>query len=615
MIVASLVVALCIGEDCRPAKEPRVEAAESHQLTVKTSDASHPAVQLRMQCGEQTWTWALESLPKRAIDLRHPAGDCNVTVTSDGYRTVEAPIAAKGTLYLRKMPVISGVVTDAVTGTPVPSTQVLHSNGELLDTTDDQGRYRIVVERDWPSWLRVGGRRTVLVPKAVADVHLPVTLPPGGSVVLALEPPLGAEELRWEARLVIDESSDQKVRTGSVAAGEKSITVEGLEPGPYRFIVLGEGPLQRFAVPVSVEDAVTKEAAVRIEPALLTIETPKSGMEVFLVYDEGQWQASLKTGEQGQTVEELWQRGSYLATVEAWSESRRIDEDDTTWRLDVPDRVVRGQVTDAATKRAVANAVVVLETKRGMLVERSAADGTYAFSSVPTGRYTLRVELSGYRSLKLPPVELAAETHLEERDLTLQPVTGRLARVLNAAGVPLPNTLVHVSSRNGTRVAGLTADDGTVMLPVTVDESGAAFALPSSGSFGVVRFASIVEAGDDEVVVRVPDGVASLEVQTHSTDGNAIGGLSFLMRYNGILIPLNIKEDMHNYQGVPLSSDAAGRLLLTRMPPGRYEIWPLASRDDLRAVASAAPPPAAVNVMLTPGHHIARMVFKPKDQG
>lgn len=373
--------------------------------------------------------------------------------------------------------------------------------------------------------------------------------------------------------------------------------------------------MQRFVVPVSVEDATTKEASVRIEPARLTIETPRAGMNVQLIFDAGQWQAGLTTDEQGQAVEELWQRGRYLAGVEAWSESRSIDEDDVTWKLDVPDRVIRGRVTDAATKRTVANAVVLLETKRGMLVERTAADGTYAFTSVPTGRYTLRVELDGYRSLQLPPVELAAETHLEERDLALQAVTGRLARVLNAAGAPLPGTRVYVSSRNGTRAAGMTADDGTVTLPVTIDESGAVFALPRSGSFGVVRFASIVEAGDEEVVVRVPDGVASLEVQTQSTDGDAIGGLSFLMRYNGILIPLNIKEDMHNYQGVPLSSDAAGLLLLPRMPPGCYEIWPLASRDDLRAVASAAPPPAAVNVMLTPGHHIARMVFKPKDQG
>ena len=274
---------------------------------------------------------------------------------------------------------------------------MLHSNGDLLATTDDQGRFRIAVERDWPSWLRVGGRRTVLVPKAVADVHLPVTLPPGGSVVLTLEPPLGGEELRWEARLVIDESSDQKVRTGNVAAGEKSITVEGLEPGPYRFIVLGEGPLQRFAVPVSVEDATTKEAAVRIEPALLTIETPRPGMSVQLLFDAGQWQASLQDGRAGTG------RSRALAARPVSRGRRNVERVPPHRRgrrhveLDVPDRVIRGRVTDAATKRPVANAVVVLETKRGMLVERTAADGTYAFSSVPTGRYTLRVELAGYR--------------------------------------------------------------------------------------------------------------------------------------------------------------------------------------------------------------------------
>ena len=444
--------------------------------------------------------------------------------------------------------------------------------------------------------------------------------------MLALEPPLGGEGVSWEARLVIDDRTEEKVRLGSVAAGEATVTIDRLEPGPYRFLVRGDGPLQRVVVPVSVSDGVTTEASVRIESARLALEVTRGGnayggAEVELIFQGGLWRSKLTTDEQGRAVEELWQRGDYIAAVQSWTDSRRLDEDDLAWKLDLPDRVIRGRVTDAATSGPVPNAMVILDLNGSKAVERTSADGTYVFKSVSLqGRTRSAREARATRICK--PQQLHSPKTLGSR-CAISPCNpcrrdAPSARS-TATGAPLPGALVlDRRAAMAPALAGAAREDGRVTLPVTVDEPGARRSYcRDPGSFGLTRFASTRWKGaTTELVVRVPDGTASLEVQTQTTDGRA-HRRRFLpaCASNGLLVPQPVKEAMHHQQGLPMSSDAEGRLLLSRMPPGRYEIWPLASRDDLRAVTSAAPPPAAVNQMLTPGHHIAKMVFKPKASG
>ena len=58
--------------------------------------------------------------------------------------------------------------------------------------------------------------------------------------------------------------------------------------------------------------------------------------------------------------------------------------------------------------------------------------------------------------------------------------------------------------------------------------------------------------------------------------------------------------------------DGQGRLFYPRLPAGHYELWPLASRDDLRAVFSPMPPPAPVDLVVVPGPSSVRMKFQPK---
>lgn len=613
-----------------PALEDETRAV--HRFSALTSDGSRrvsPSFELR--CGEAVWTWSLRELPRTVTELAHTAGECALTVQAAGYKTATKTLGAAnvGAIYLHRLPVISGTVTDAVTRTPIGRADLFLPSGQRLTGTDNDGRFRAPIDGPWPARLRVEaiGRapKSVPVPSAIADIDLPILMSRGGNVTVSLEPPLAQEALRWEARRIIADTDDEKVRSGEVAAGQSSFSVEGLDPGPYRIIVAGEGPLQRFAAPVLVDDGATATATVRIESARLELEVRRAGKpapatNIELVFRDGDavWRTSVATDDRGQAVEEIWQAGPYLAFVSGWSESKRLTASETiSWTLDVPDRVIRGRLLDAATKQPVRDAVVFLEARDGegsqvSSMKSSDADGVYAFESVPAGSYALTVRADGYETLRTASAPIAEETHLETRDLHVQPLGGHSLRVVNSFGVPIPGAAVWIATAAGVRSAGVAKEDGRVVLPLAMNESGEAYVFPRSGSFAITRFGAVTESGAEELRVVVPDGVASLEMLTVSTDGEPLPRVPFIIRVNGVVMPGMVYEAMARHQGLPIWSDASGRALLSRMPPGRYEIWPLTSPADRRAVESPAPPPAPVNVMLTPGHHVAKLTFKPK---
>ena len=620
-------VTFCVAGECRPPDVARAEgvapdaARALHELTAVTSDgARNVAPSFELRCGANVWTWTMPQLPRQPIEIAHPAGTCTLAIRAAGYKTAEQELGARkvGVVHLYRLPVIRGRITDAVTGTPVAHAQILLPGGDPLTTSDDNGRYRVVVDGIWPSRLRVEapGRatRTIDVPKAVADADLDVALSRGGAIAVKLA---GAAAVRWELRRIVREIDDEPVRSGTIEAGESFVTVDGVDPGDYRFVVMGERPLQCAAVPVVVSEGALAEASLQVKPVPLKLEVVRGGKpfpnaELSIAFrgdGKAAWRAKLAADEHGRASEELWQHGRYSAYVagSSFSEERLLDsEDGTSWTLDVPDRVIRGRVTDAATKRPIAEAPVLLDLRddEGRVMQRalSGADGTFEFRMVPAGTYSLAARPQGYVEMKTPPAALAEETLVETRDLALSAVTGHTLRVVSAAGVPM-RAHVWISTRNGTREVGVTREDGRITLPLAYDEYGHAYAVPLSGSFAATRFASIAEEGMQELAVTVPDGTASLEMLTQSTSGEPIASVPFIMRVNGVLLPGRVYEAMVRVQGAPLRSDAAGRVLLSRLPPGHYEVWPM-EMD----VASAAP----VNVTLTPGHHVAKMTFKPK---
>jgi Carboxypeptidase regulatory-like domain len=600
----------------------------THHLSIITSDGSSPTLAFTLTCGSAQWQW---QLTRRTFALEHPTGLCTLTVRADGYKSTERKLLreTRASIDLHRLPVLSGLVIDAQTRAPIAGANVLLPDGTLLTTTLEDGRFRVPIEDVWPRTVRVAapGRavKQVPVPKAVADAELNVVLARGGSIALTLAPPLGEEDVTWEVR----RENHEVERTGSILAGQTSTLIEGLDAGSWRVVVKGKGPLERVALPVTIRDGETTDATASIEPAAVELDIrigdkPAEAAKVELWFSQDRlWNATVTTGTDGRVHEQIWQRGTYLAyvshapQVRMWRASRELVGDGlTSWTINVPDRRVRGRVLDPKGAPVVDALVEIRYTSAEgitMLADmRSGTDGMYGFTAVPAGTYRLAVSKKGYQTAGTPLVTLASDTTQEVRDVTLQPIAGRVATVVNARGVPL-RAAVYVTTQNGTRrVSGATDDRGRILLPLAEHEAGIAFALPESGSIGMSRFDSLLQSEEADVTIRVPDGTASLEIVAAADDGEPIDGLSTLIRIDGVLLPPDVRSAMANLQGLPFGTGPDGRMLLQRLPPGRYEIWPLASREDYLAVASGAPPPAPVNVMLTAGHHTAKLKFREK---
>ncbi len=552
-----------------------------------------------------------------------------------GYGSVERPLAVAnlGRIVLNRLPILMGEITDATTRTPIAFAEVFLPSSQLLTTSDAAGRFRAPIEGPWPRWVRVESSdragRTVQVPGAVADTDLLIAMSTGGAIAVTLEPPLGEEPVTWEVRRSVPSSSSENriVRSGNTPAGTLSFNIEALEPGEYRLVVMGDRPLQRFGLPVTVVEAMSVGASARISPAVIDLDVlfddkPLGSALVEFSFEGDLWRASLTTDAEGRSREEIWQRGTYRAAVSRaplvpyWGETRDIHNDGTSrWTITVADRKLRGHVIDDRNKQPLGDATVVLEWRneageQAMTTRRSAADGTFEFAAMPVSSYTLQAMKEGYQPLQTPPSNITEEAGIETRDIFLTRSVGRPLRVINSHGAPISSALVYVVGREGTRRVGGSNEAGQLVVTVEDDESGKIIVLPRSGSIGFGQFAALTASGAGEIVIRVADPAASLEVVAESSDGRSIGGVAVMMRVDGVLLPLEVREAMTSHQGVPLMTAADGRMLFRYLPSGRYEIWPLASREDLLAVLASSPPPAPINLMLTPGHHTAQLKFR-----
>ena len=233
-------------------------------------------------------------------------------------------------------------------------------------------------------------------------------------------------------------------------------------------------------------------------------------------------------------------------------------------------------------------------------------DGRFELGAFPTGSYMLAVSKSGYQSSQTSWITVDETATDQTPQVQLKATGNRAVVVTNAFGAPV-SAVVYVSTRNGTSPVGATDEDGRFLLPVSPEDYGMVFVVPRSGSIGVAPFESLAK-GTGDILVRVPEGNASLEIDCETTSGAALTGVAVLIRINGVLLPIPVWEGMVNYQGLPMFSDDHGRLLLTHLPAGRYEIWPL-DREELSAVTSGSPPPARATITVMAGYQSAKMVF------
>ncbi|HXH23829.1 MAG TPA: carboxypeptidase-like regulatory domain-containing protein [Vicinamibacterales bacterium] len=611
----------------------------AHRFTIRFSGTPAP-VSFKLQIGDRGWKWTA-SPPARQVALIRPPGVARLEVSAPMHRPVALELASEqpdlGPIDLHRLPVISGRVVDALTHLPLSGARITDSSGDVVATSEENGSFHVVVDGIWPSKLFFTTSRhapkSVPVPRTMATVDLgSIDLSEGGNIHCVLEGMPSQDGAGWQVRRIMGAGKEEPTREGRIPAGQTEFAVERLDPGEYRLIVRGKEPLQQFAIPVRVREGITAEAICRMHAIDVVIETrlgerPLGNARIDLHHNAG-WQAELETDASGARNAELWQRGDLDVVVSrppevmAWTAEKSVgnSEEAVHWTLQIADRKVTGRVVDAISREPVAEAVVVLQmnTSEGDgLVARTltSIDGTFEAGGMVTGTHTMEVMKPGYRPNQKWTFRVGeGDSEIRHPDLLLEPWAGqRTLLVVNERGVPLEGVGVYFAGHRGVREVGLTDATGRATLSlVSADESGVVFVVPRSGSFAFTRIPSSPQANEKEVTVRVPDGTAAIEITTESTEGAPIANVGVLMRVNGMLIPIEVLAGLNRQQGIPFGSDANGRITYPYMPPGQYELWPIAGRDDFRRVYQSAPPPPAAVLRVTSGRQSVALRFRPQ---
>ena len=609
------------------APDQKTASDVSHTVVLKLSDAParDVAVTLDLVSPERTWSVPVKVKGKLEFTFVHPPCDCTLRARAGEYAEVTRPLGNEISLLLRRLPVIRGIVLDRMNAAPLAGAEVALPGTRTMTTTDERGAFRIVVDGAWPTALHVDyplrAPALVPVPRVIADTDLPpIHLTLGGAIQIGVAPPVGgSENLSWEIRK--DDKSAALVRSGELAAGASSARIESLEPGTYRVLLKGSEPLQRYMGKAKVIDRVTTEANVAIAPvALEGIVTfgdePLASASVVFRPDGYGWSGEVTTDQNGRFSEELWQTGAYQISVtreplvRIWGTDRELKgEGHLEVRLDVPNRRVRGRVMEASTGKPVGDAVVYCEMKFGEHGTihnrvRSADDGSFEFAGVEAGTVTLRVQKPGYTFERPIAFVLGEDETTHEERLVLEELSAkRTVVVTDARGIPIAGAEVFApgDGPDGLVDAATTDEQGRATIPLASPEQrGMVFVIPRSGSVG---YASL--AGDGDLLIRVLD-TAMLDLRIENMEGEPIPRVIVRMSINGLRIPAEILAMMAHLQGTSFYSDASGRIEYLRMPPGLYELWPIASKKD-----SLASPPA-VRVSVLPGPQTVVMKFKPK---
>jgi len=604
-------------------------ASQHHKLAPRLSDGStRSTIDFELRCQDLTWKWSVTRVPVAGVDLRHLGSGCTLLLKSNGYRSVERPLrdVDVGDVFLQKIPILSGTVVDAKTAIPLADVHVFLPKDESLAVTDRKGNFRLPVAGEWPPWVRVAvagyATRTVLLPKAVADTDLSVRLSKGGSLTISLVPAVGQEEVAWEVRRVLRGHPDNLVHLGRLPAGQKDAFVDALEPGNYRVTISGADPLQRIGKLVTVGDGEEAQTTLQISPSVLDVtvrydDKPLAEATILIQPEDRSWTSTVKTDGQGSVKEEIWQQGPYVATVVQrprvlfWRETEHIDDSERNrWSISIPNRKLLGRVTEDPSGKPISDAFIGVKVKyddRATTVTlRSGEDGRFELGAFPNGSYMLTVSKSGYQSSQTSWMPVDDTATDQTTQVQLKATGNRAIVVSNAFGAPL-SAVVYLSTPNGINPVGATDENGRLLLPVSPEDYGSVFALPRSGSIGFARFEPLAKGADD-ILVRVPEGNATLEIDCETTSGAPLNGVAVLLRINGVLLPVSVWEGMVNDQGLPMFSDDHGRLVLTHLPAGRYELWPL-DRQELNAVTSGSPPPAKANIAVAAGYQTVKMVF------
>lgn len=431
-----------------------------------------------------------------------------------------------------------------------------------------------------------------------------------GPLTLHLGRPDGDHEPHWIARRAVT---------------AEPVRFESLPSGVYAVALTGSEPTERFTQKINVgaDDERILRLNVpkrRLSGQLTMGGKPLGRVTVNLQHDTWHWRARLTADDDGRISAPLWDEGDYFVDLREGDLTAPVKLmaalTGAEAKLDValPNRRIRGVVVDEQGK-PVANVKVILRGEREGLVAPipilTTKDGRFDYPGIEPGRHTMRVNGDGYLATDDLSFDVTAADEVLERRVTLASGTTRDLQIVDAHGQPVAGAVVLASTDGHVRALANTDDQGRVRIATPKDSTCAIWIVPNGGSLAAYRLERAAAAGATRIVV--PDATASLDVRTLLSDGTPLPNVSFILRYNGELAPVDVANLLRR-GGNSLSTNADGVAALERIPPGTYELWPYITDDEAEAlVAAAAPSKAPVHVKVAEGRHSATVRFEKRN--
>lgn len=411
----------------------------------------------------------------------------------------------------------------------------------------------------------------------------------------------------------------------SRAVGAEPVRFEGLSGGMYVVALHGSAPTERFfqKINVGADDERTLRLNVpkrKLTGRLTMGGKPLGGVIVTLQHDTWNWTARLTADADGRISAPLWDEGDYFVDLREGSLTAPVKLmaalEGTEAKLDValPNRRIRGVVVDEQGK-PIANVKVILRGEREGLIAPihilTAKDGRFDYPAIEPGRHTMRVNADGYLAADDLTFDVTAADEIVERRITLAAGTTRDLQIVDVHGRPIAGAIVLASTDGHVRALANTDAEGRTRIAIPKDTACAIWIVPNGGSLAAYRIERAAAAGVTRIVV--PEATASLDVQTLLADGTPLPNVSFVLRYNGELAPVDVARLMRR-GGNSLSTNADGVASLGRIPSGTYELWPYMTPDEAAAlVDAAAPAKAPVQVTVAEGQHRATLRFEKRN--
>ncbi len=619
-----------------PKGERRLDALPNlpASLAISSSDFNYWPVETHFEVtsSDHAHVWQF-SIDARGVDqlrsLKLPPGEFQLVVAAPHHRSLLRKIVVDGhgdfrvgTLTMTRLPIISGTVIDAATGTGLANVEITLPSQKVLGVSDGTGQFRGEVLDDWPEYVRAAypGRGTKVMPllKTEADTSLPsIVMRHGGSLTVALSPatPVAVELARVEGE------SRHVVTTRDVGdSGE--ITIDDLDPGKYAILIKGTEPLQQHGSFVRIEAGIQSRSSIALRPARLHVdvrghEQAVTGATLEFLNSALRWRGiiadSTKTGHFDLN---LWQPGDFTIFVTlpqrgGYIAHATLDGDgDINWRLDLPGNSVKGRIADGRTGEVVPDAHVFLQvstaTGASTVWTNSNQSGEFEFPFVPGGHAVLSALAAGFLETR-DAFDLPEGDSSSVRPLVLDRAHIVKLTVASQAGVPIADAVV-VDSAGDERSPLRTDETGTVAVPLREDENKLVYIIPREGSFGTAVLASC----EDRASAVIGPAQSTIRIiATAEPDGTPVPDAGFIFRFNGTIVPPRVIGVFAAEQGMPLHTGPDGTLVWSRMPSGVYELFPVFNLTEANRVLHGFDAPKA-QLSAKLGENLVSLTFRQK---